>query len=589
MQLPGKGWDGLETWWRGTFVRADCRVVVGVCAMDKKAMSKHMKAITSRLSKFEVIFFGNQCILNEPVEQWPKCDCLIAFYSTGFPIAKAKAYVELRKPYCLNSLDQDTLRDRRRVYDLLKEQRIPIPENVYANRDRYNGVDPKDLVIVEADDYIEVNGTTIHKPFVEKPVNAEDHNIHIYYPMSAGGGSKRLFRKVGDRSSEFYPEINEIRREGSYIYEAFVETQGTDVKVVYTVGPDYGHAEARKSPTLDGKVNRNTEGKEIRYPVILSQEEIDYARKITLAFQQCVCGFDILRVHGRSFVCDVNGWSFVKNNRKYIEDCAQLLQEFIQAALKPGQNMVKSPAVLPVPHGNETPYNRNLMDMQLGSRINSVPMTSSNGNQRFTNQGKHLEELRCVITIARHGDRTPKQKMKMKTSFQHYLDFYDKYSPGHRQDLKIKGKMELKQFLATTVDLIESLGPDEKDHDSLSKLHQIRHVLERWEISGINRKLQLKPLQRDDIPPSEQEPHNGGIGNGTTNAAKIKGRSLLLILKWGGELTKLGEEQAMELGGSFRRTLYPDAGRGGLLRLHREGDSHDGEEGKARAMVDYED
>src|SRR3546814_7236829 len=42
---------------------------------------------------------------------------------------------------------------------------------------------------------------------------------------------------------------------------------------VYTVGPDYGHAEARKSPTLDGKVNRDAQGKEVRYPVLLSAAE----------------------------------------------------------------------------------------------------------------------------------------------------------------------------------------------------------------------------------------------------------------------------------------------------------------------------
>jgi len=56
---------------------------------------------------------------------------------------------------------------------------------------------------MEADDFIEVNSTVFHKPFVEKPVNAEDHNVYIYFPTSAGGGSQRLFRKVRPASTFF--------------------------------------------------------------------------------------------------------------------------------------------------------------------------------------------------------------------------------------------------------------------------------------------------------------------------------------------------------------------------------------------------
>ena len=52
--------------------------------------------------------------------------------------------------------------------------------------------------------------------------------------------------QVEDRSSKYSREST-IRKNGSYIYEDFLATDGTDVKV-YTVGPDYAHAEARKSP-----------------------------------------------------------------------------------------------------------------------------------------------------------------------------------------------------------------------------------------------------------------------------------------------------------------------------------------------------
>lgn len=49
---------------------------------------------------------------------------------------------------------------------------------------------------MEGEDHVEVNGEIFQKPFVEKPVCAEDHNVYIYYPTCAGGGSQRLFRKV---------------------------------------------------------------------------------------------------------------------------------------------------------------------------------------------------------------------------------------------------------------------------------------------------------------------------------------------------------------------------------------------------------
>ena len=141
------------------------------------------------------------------------------------------------------------------------------------------------------------------------------------------GGCEKSFRKIGGRSSEFCPDVNAVRRSGSCAREEFVETQGTDAKT-RAVGPDCGNAEARKSPAVDGKVERDSTGKEMRFPVALTSREKEIARRIALMCKQHACGFDLLRAQDMtSRACDVNGFSFVKNSRKHCDDCARTLNE----------------------------------------------------------------------------------------------------------------------------------------------------------------------------------------------------------------------------------------------------------------------
>ena len=228
--------------------------------------------------------------------EWPECDCLIAFYSDGFPLGKAMEYTaKYPHMFCLNNLDvQNHLFDRRWVYKMCKDNNIPTPRHVFCNRGEdergqlIDGMVPKpnfppawtSSTLEEFEDYIIVDGERFDKPFVEKPASGEDHNVWIYYPRAAGGGIKKLFRKVGDKSSNFSPDENNVRRDGSYIYEQFMPTEGTDVKV-YAVGQEYAHAEARKSPVVDGVVARSSDGKEVRYPIILSRKQKRIAHQVS--------------------------------------------------------------------------------------------------------------------------------------------------------------------------------------------------------------------------------------------------------------------------------------------------------------------
>nr|CAD7256131.1 unnamed protein product [Timema shepardi] len=493
------------------------QVVVGVCAMAKKSQSKPMKEILTRLEEFEylkMVVFPEE----KPVEEWPVCDCLISFHSKGFPLDKAIQYANLHNPFIINNLHmQYDIQDRRKVYAILEKEGIEIPRYAVLDRD---SPDPNHHELVESEDHVEVNGVVFNKPFVEKPVSAEDHNIYIYYPTSAGGGSQRLFRKIGSRSSVYSPE-SRVRKTGSFIYEDFMPTDGTDVKV-YTVGPDYAHAEARKSPALDGKVERDSEGKEIRYPVILSNDEKLISRKVCLAFKQTVCGFDLL--------------SFVKNSNKYYDDCAKILGNMILRELAP---------TLHIPW--------------------SVPFQLDDPPIVPTTFGKMME-LRCVVAVIRHGDRTPKQKMKVEVRHPKFFEIFEKYNGYKDGHVKLKRPKQLQEILDIARSLLNEIqhrAADPEIEEKQGKLEQLKSVLEMYgHFSGINRKVQMK-----------YQPKGRPRGSSSDDDAP-KEPSLVLILKWGGELTPAGRIQAEELGRIFR-CMYP-GGQGeyagtqglGLLRLH---------------------
>jgi hypothetical protein len=64
------------------------------------------------------------------------------------------------------------------------------------------------------------------------------------------------------------------------------------------------------------------------------------------------------------------------------------------------------------------------MAQSTNSSVSEEKMDNSRRLSTNSVQGSHQEELRCVVAIIRHGDRTPKQKLKFNMSEPHILKYF---------------------------------------------------------------------------------------------------------------------------------------------------------------------
>jgi len=114
------------------------KITVGFCCMGKKMDSKPMQNIIKSIKAYEdldVICFCEDTIFNLEIEKWPIVEVFICFYSQGFPFEKTINYVKLRKPFQINDLEsQSILWDRRKIYNLLNEFKIPVANHYIVDR-----------------------------------------------------------------------------------------------------------------------------------------------------------------------------------------------------------------------------------------------------------------------------------------------------------------------------------------------------------------------------------------------------------------------------------------------------------------------
>eukprot|EP00397_Hematodinium_sp_SG-2012_P005122 GEMP01005140.1.p1 GENE.GEMP01005140.1~~GEMP01005140.1.p1 ORF type:complete len:935 (-),score=149.39 GEMP01005140.1:920-3724(-) len=538
-------------------------ITLCICAMWRCREKGSVKALVERLESHnvQVIWLDETVFFDDEVfTAFPSCIAIWTLYSPDLPLTKVSMYVERCQCLELNSIEGlQSLRDRRTMFRVLVANGIPVPFHIECNRDESGG-DGEGPTVEEFDDYIVIGNEKITKPFLEKPADADNHEVYIYYPRSAGGGKTRL-----DKNMAVFEERGRIRRNGSYIYEKFITSEGFETRlfVISSVVNDKDHtyifAEAKTcvpaTVTESGRrVPRYAGG--LGNSVLAHTDEKLACPKIAKAFGQTTFKVDILRSQTadseeKFFVYDVSvkGGALKNRGSTYFDEVAHVLYTDLCGRLK----LLVSESTLV-----------RRISSPVSARIETEKTACSGRSSPY-------EELMCVWSLVRHGDRTPKRKLKLQFACE------DPFTAGWLLGWLQGGEIQ------------ETLYKFFREQRETSKVVELRSTQQLQRLFLILKEFEKRPQrppagsmdssESDSVKAStllfSSDPHDvlvirsavALLGSAFSTKsesqqfphAKVEVQStcIKVNLKWGGELTALGRQQAFRVGERFRRDNFP--------------------------------
>jgi inositol hexakisphosphate/diphosphoinositol-pentakisphosphate kinase len=209
-----------------------------------------------------------------------------------------------------------------------------------------------------------------------------------------------------------------------------------------------------------------------------------------------VCGFDLLRCGNgtKAQVIDVNGWSFVKGNESYY-----------------GRHSPFDTACTDSRHGaDKTAEILAGVCMRVSSNVDR-PLLAPDSTAPETSNWM----LKANVTVFRHADRTPKQKLKFNFPIgEAWTAPFIVLLNGERDEIILREKEQL-QLIAAAVDEAKTLGANGENLNKLSLLSSA--LIRKIDLPGT--KAQLKPVYSKKVEGQERSL-----------------TKLTLVFKWGGEV-----------------------------------------------------